>query len=146
MIRMSVLCSHLKRETTQLRMGMVSATTEKEKTMRLINYFELKQKLLEERKKIQRMSGETTFGQATIHGIRIALRLMDQCSPQGEVMPVAVPSLRAERVPNLVTWYTSDGKPVRTMQLGYKCSHCGDDSVKNYCPNCGAKMDGDNDG
>ena len=65
------------------------AVVEKGKTMRLISCFELKQKLLEERKKIQRMSGETTFGQATIHGIRIALRLMDQCSPQGEIMPVA---------------------------------------------------------
>lgn len=54
-----------------------SALKEKGKTMRLISCFELKQKLSEERKKIYRMHGETTFGQATIHGIRIALRLMD---------------------------------------------------------------------
>ena len=114
--------------------------------MRLISCFELKQKLLEERKKIYRMGGETTFGQATIHGIRIALRLMDQCLPQGEVVPVAVPVVHGRWITN---WCDNN-------MIGHEyeeCSECGAAMLDtnqfwdcNYCPNCGAKMDGGNNG
>ena len=105
--------------------------------MRLISCFELKQKLLEERKKIYRMGGETTFGQATIHGIRIALRLMDQCLPQGEIMPVAVPVVHGR--------WIKDGDFLICLncesEINIKNS-LGVENRKNYCPNCGAKMDG----
>ena len=46
----------------------------------------------------------------------------------------------------LVRW--KDGEPVWADRNVYRCSRCdfGTIAKHNYCPNCGAKMDGDGNG
>lgn len=46
-----------------------------------------------------------------------------------------------KRRPHYVTFYTSDGEPVVTHQIGYECPFCKSPDVRNFCANCGAKMD-----
>jgi len=43
--------------------------------------------------------------------------------------------------PHFETWCNSDGEPLITHQIGYECPFCGDADIKEFCPNCGAKMD-----
>lgn len=43
-------------------------------------------------------------------------------------------------LPHYQTWYTCDGEPNVTHQVGWKCPFCGDAGVKQYCPNCGAEI------
>ena len=40
------------------------------------------------------------------------------------------------------------GEPIFRDTTVWKCSHCGRNTVvrDNFCPNCGARMDGDNNG
>lgn len=55
----------------------------------------------------------------------------------------AVPMVHGTPVPHIETFCNSDGVPVVEYVVGYECPFCGDDGIKNYCPNCGAKMDGE---
>ena len=43
------------------------------------------------------------------------------------------------------TFVDANGYESEPVQTGYVCSECGKDGYPNwhYCPNCGAKMDGD---
>lgn len=43
--------------------------------------------------------------------------------------------------PHIVQWIGDDGEVILEDQVGWECPFCGEDGVKNYCPNCGAKMD-----
>lgn len=53
----------------------------------------------------------------------------------------AAPVNHGKPVPHYQTWCNSHGKPVATYQIGYECPFCGNPDIKNYCQNCGAKMD-----
>jgi len=39
-------------------------------------------------------------------------------------------------------FYNSDGEVVREIRDGWMCPVCGSTRAENYCPNCGAEMDG----
>ena len=54
----------------------------------------------------------------------------------------AVPVVHGTPEPHIEQWFSSDGDLVSEYQVGWECPFCGDAGVKNYCPNCGAKMDG----
>lgn len=41
---------------------------------------------------------------------------------------------------------SSRGDVVMAFREGYECPFCGDPDIKNFCPSCGAKMDGDSNG
>ena len=58
----------------------------------------------------------------------------------------AVPVKHGTPVKHFETWLNSDLEPVKTVWIGYECPFCGDTGIKNYCPNCGARMDGEQDG
>lgn len=45
--------------------------------------------------------------------------------------------------PHYETFCNSEGHPVAKYRIGYECPFCGDRGIKKYCPNCGAKMDGE---
>lgn len=63
--------------------------------------------------------------------------VLDAPSVDAEVVRHGIPVAHYE------TWCNSDGEPVITLPYGYECPFCGNVGIKNYCPNCGAKMDGD---
>ncbi len=58
------------------------------------------------------------------------------------------PAIEAEPVrhekpnPHIVQMIGSNGDVVLEYQDGWECPFCAEEGVKNYCPNCGAKMDG----
>jgi len=127
---------------------MISVPTEKGKTMRLIDAHTLKKLILEERDKIPltvpaayyELVKEKPYrhGQSMRGGIRKALRCLERC-PKADAVEVV--HGRWEQVEDF------DG------EYHWRCSACGCEwwfeaggPVENgshYCPNCGAKMDGE---
>ena len=129
--------------------------------MRLIDADALKQKLLEERDAIPLTYTErygfgvefpSSFGQARRGGVKTALRCMEQ-TPTIDAVPV---------VHGRWVWdVETHGDPMYGVDedFGYRCSECkvwadeygvdGDiyeeppTHILRYCPNCGARMDGD---
>ena len=64
--------------------------------------------------------------------------------PAADVVPVV--HGRWEREPSSYWRWTSSGA-VAVTRTTYRCGLCGRGTAvkSNYCPNCGAKMDGDSD-
>ena len=54
----------------------------------------------------------------------------------------AVPVVHGKPEPHMVQYISYGGKVVAEFQAGWHCPFCREPGVKNYCPNCGAKMDG----
>ena len=109
--------------------------------MKLVNAYELKTMLLEERDKIpltvpgavyeMRMPQPNKHGEAVRAGIRIALRCMERCQPvlPGEFRP------EGRWEPAAEDW--------RGQLIGNRCSQCGYEYYGGrfkFCPDCGAKM------
>lgn len=44
--------------------------------------------------------------------------------------------------PHIVEFCGSNGEVVVAYQEGWECPFCGEPGVKNFCPECGARMDG----
>lgn len=53
----------------------------------------------------------------------------------------AVPLKHGKPIPHYVTLLNSDDEPVETYRCGYECPFCGDTGIKNFCSNCGARME-----
>lgn len=58
----------------------------------------------------------------------------------------AVPVVHGKPEPHMVQCIGYGGKVVAEYQDGWQCPFCGEPGVENYCPNCGAKMDGERKG
>lgn len=43
-------------------------------------------------------------------------------------------------VPHYQTWCNSDGKPVKTLRMGWECPDCGNTEISNFCSNCGVRI------
>lgn len=54
----------------------------------------------------------------------------------------AVEVVHGKPKPHIVQCIGYGGKVVAEYQEGWYCPFCGEPGVKNYCPDCGAKMDG----
>ncbi len=116
--------------------------------MKLINYEEYKNKLLEIRDSIPLTVPATTYelmlekpythGMSMRGGIRKALRCLEECQNVSDVAPV----VRGR-------WGTGRFN-LETGDYEEQCTHCRNFSKeygKPYCPNCGARMyRGENDG
>ena len=112
---------------------------------RLINYNELKRRILDERDKIPKTLPSAIYelgiekpnnhGNSMRGGIRIALRCLEQCQTVMDAVEV-VHGRWIEHHNYFQGHYES---------TDYECSKCGltRDYLggANYCPNCGAKMD-----
>ena len=56
----------------------------------------------------------------------------------------AEPVKHGKPYPHIIQYIGNGGKVVAEYQEGWECPFCGEVGVKNYCPDCGAKMDGGN--
>ena len=104
--------------------------------MRLINSFAFKNRLLEERDRLFPKTLQTTFAEAARHGMRIALRCMEQSQ-----------TIEAESVKHgewLDTMCSNCQKVALLEELDGDIGRITVYAYSNYCPNCGAKMDGGN--
>lgn len=115
--------------------------------MRLINYEEYKNKLLEVRNSIPLTVPAATYelmrekpytqGMAMRGGIRKALKCLEECQNVSDVAPVAHGRWIEKTVPEGCRYF--------------ECSNCGAHENKHtaikgyYCWRCGAKMDGGED-
>ena len=68
----------------------------------------------------------------------IALQIAGELLAAGML---AEPVKHGKPNPHIVRWIGDDGEVILADQVGYECPFCGEDGVKNYCPNCGMKMD-----
>lgn len=111
--------------------------------MKLINYEEYKNKLLEVRDSIPLTVPAASYelmrekpdahGMSMRGGIRKALKCLEQCQNVSDVVPVVYGE-----------WGTGRFNP-ETGNYEEQCTHCRNFSTeysKPYCPNCGAKMSG----
>jgi len=60
-----------------------------------------------------------------------------------ENYPVAdvVEVRRGKPLPSYEPFEDYDGAHIHRVQTGWECPFCGCDGARNFCPNCGAKMD-----
>lgn len=119
--------------------------------MRLINYEEYKNKLLEIRDSIPLTVPAATYelmrekpyaqGMAMRGGIRKALKCLEQCQNVSGVAPV----VHGRWIESKEHFYLNNGCK---EWINFYCSECDapNNSPTDYCPNCGAKMDGVDNG
>lgn len=50
--------------------------------------------------------------------------------------------VKVKPIRHYLRFCNSDGEVVRTVPDGWECPVCHSTGVENYCPNCGAKMEG----
>ena len=73
----------------------------------------------------------------SVFKVLLLRRILDK-APTIEAEPVR----HGEANPHIVQYIASGGALVAEYQEGWECPFCCEIGVKNYCPNCGAKMDG----